>query len=280
MSAGATSRAGALATLADQMNVAGKIAVVTGGASGIGQALCVRLKKEGAAQVIVADIDGDRARAVAVGIDGTAMACDVSSEEQIRGLVEEVEAKWGPIALFCSNAGIACFDPRPRDATSAANDAWARSWSVNVMAHVYAARALVPRMEARGGGYFLITVSAAGLLSQIGGAPYATTKHAAIGFAEALAIAHADGGISVSVLCPQGVETPMLRSLPTGPQSRDGVLSADEVAGSAIAGIEEERFLILPHAQVAEYMRRKVTDYDRWLAGMIRLRRAMEAPTE
>ena len=262
------------------MNVAGKIAVVTGGASGIGQALCIRLKKEGAAQVIVADVDGGRARAVASEIDGKAIVCDVSCEDEVRALVQQVETEHGPVALFCSNAGIACFDTRPRDATSASNDAWMRSWSVNVMAHVFAARALIPRMEARGGGYFLITVSAAGLLSQIGGAPYATTKHAALGFAEALAIAHADQGIRVSVLCPQGVETPMLRSLPAGPQSSDGVLSAHEVAESALAGIEDERFLILPHARVAEYLRRKAADYDRWLAGMVRLRRSTETPTD
>ena len=174
------------------MDVAGKIVVVTGGASGIGRALCERFHRDGAAKVIVADLNLERAKDVAVTVDGDALACDVSDEAQVKALVEHVEARHGPIALFCSNAGIASFDTRPRDATSAPNEAWTKSWAVNVMAHVYASRALVPRMEARGGGYFLITVSAAGLLSQIGGAPYATTKHAAIGFAEALAIAHGD----------------------------------------------------------------------------------------
>lgn len=259
------------------MDIAGKIVVVTGGASGIGRALCERFHHEGAAKVIVADLDHERARVVAAEINGDAVSCDVSNEEQVCALIEHTEMRHGPIALFCSNAGIASFDERPHDATSAPNEAWMRSWAVNVMAHVYAARALVDRMDGRGGGYFLLTVSAAGLLSQIGGAPYATTKHAAIGFAEALAIANADKGIRVSVLCPQGVDTPMLHSLPTGPQSRDGVMSAEEVAQCAVAGIAEEKFLILPHPQVAEYMRRKTADYDRWLAGMVKLRKSIES---
>ena len=258
------------------MQIRGKVAVVTGGASGIGRALSERLHRDGAAKVVVADLDADRAREAAAAIGGDAIRCDVSDEAQVQALVEAAEARHGPVALFCSNAGVACFDRQPRDASSADNDAWATSWAVNVMAHVYAARALVPRMEARGGGHFLLTVSAAGLLSQIGGAAYATTKHAAIGFAEALAIAHADRGIRVSVLCPQGVDTPMLRSLPSGPQALDGVLTADDTAACALAGLAEDRFLILPHPQVARYMRRKVDDYDRWLAGMVKLRRSIE----
>jgi NAD(P)-dependent dehydrogenase (short-subunit alcohol dehydrogenase family) len=258
------------------MKVEGKVVVVTGGASGIGRALCRRFHQEGAAKVVVADLDREAAERVAAEIAGAAIECDVSDEAQIVRLVEETESRFGPIALFCSNAGIATFDPSPRDPTGASNAAWMRSWGVNVMAHVYAARALTARMAARGGGYFLNTASAAGLLSQIGGAAYATTKHAAIGFAETLAIAHRDDGIRVSVLCPQGVDTPMLHSLPAGPQARDGVMSPEKVAACVVEGLAAERFLILPHPVVADYMKRKTADYDRWLAGMVRLRHALE----
>jgi NAD(P)-dependent dehydrogenase (short-subunit alcohol dehydrogenase family) len=258
------------------MKISGCVSVVTGGGNGIGRALCARLRQDGARAVVVADIDGDAAAETARVIGGVAVRCDVADEAQIAALVEDTERKCGPIDLFCSNAGVARFDPVPGEATSAPNADWMLSWNVNVMAHVYAARALAPRMAARGGGYFLITVSAAGLLSQIGGAPYATTKHAAIGFAESLAITHWDQGIRVSVLCPQGVDTPMLRSLPTGPQSGDGVLSPEQVAEAAIAGVANETFLILPHPQVNEYMQRKASDYDRWIRGMVRLRRKHE----
>lgn len=261
------------------MQVRGKTIVVTGGASGIGLALCRRFLRDGAAHVVIADRDEAVADKAASDIGCVAVTCDVAVEGQVIELVDKTEQLYGPVALFCSNAGVAAFDALPGDATSASNEAWERSWSVNVMAHVYAARALVPRMAARRKGYFLHTVSAAGLLSQIGGAPYATTKHAAIGFAENLAIMHRDQGIRVSVLCPQGVDTPMLRGLPAGPQQRDGVLSADAVADSVIEGLASERFLILPHVEVGEYLRRKATDYDRWIAGMARLRRELDGAT-
>ena len=260
------------------MRVAGQTVVVTGGANGIGRALCERFAREGAKAVVVADIDAAGADSVARAIGAHGFACDVSQEAEIVRLVEDTERRFGPIGLFCSNAGIALFDPDPENIASAPNEAWARSWAVNVMAHVYAARTLVPRMSARGGGYLLNTVSAAGLLSQIGGAVYATTKHAALGFAECLAIAHREQGIRVSALCPQGVDTPMLRSLPAGAQNIDGVLSPEAVADAVIDGLEHENFLIVPHPEVATYMRRKSEDHDRWLAGMRRLRRRLTLP--
>jgi NAD(P)-dependent dehydrogenase (short-subunit alcohol dehydrogenase family) len=257
------------------MKLAGKIVVVTGGAQGIGAALCERFAQEGAKAVIVADLNRAGAEAVAAKIGGAAMPCDVSREADIIRLIDDTEARFGPIDLFCSNAGIAVLDPDWDNPASAPDEGWARSWAVNVMAHVYAARHLVPRMSARGGGYFLHTVSAAGLLSQIGGGPYATTKHAALGFAESLAIATRDRGIKVSVLCPQGVDTPMLHGIARGVPDRDGVLTPAEVAAAVIAGLDAERFLILPHPEVATYVRRKAEDPDHWLAGMARLRRGM-----
>ncbi|HXP73611.1 MAG TPA: SDR family oxidoreductase [Stellaceae bacterium] len=253
------------------MKAVGEVVVVTGGAGGIGRALAERFHGDGAKTVVVADLDHAGAEAVAKAIGGAAFRCDVGNEAEVAALVDETERRFGPIGLFCSNAGIAAGFDLDADVASASNDDWARMWTVNVMSHVYAARTLVPRMKARGGGYFLITVSAAGLLSQIGSATYSTTKHAAVGFAESLAIAHRADGIRVSILCPQGVDTAMLRSLPRGPQSFDGVLTAGEVAAAASAGLERETFLILPHAEVETYMRRKIENYDRWIGGMAKL---------
>jgi NAD(P)-dependent dehydrogenase (short-subunit alcohol dehydrogenase family) len=257
------------------MNLAGKIVVVTGGAQGIGAALCERFAAEGARAVVVADINRAGAEAVAVAVGGAAMGCDVTREADIVRLIADTEEKFGPIDLFCSNAGIAVLDPDWDNPASAADDGWARSWAVNVMAHVYAARHLVPRMAARGGGYFLQTVSAAGLLSQIGSGPYSATKHAALGFAETLAIATRDRGIKVSVLCPQGVDTPMLHGITRGVPDMDGVLTPAQIADAVVAGLAAEIFLILPHPEVATYVHRKAEDPDRWLAGMARLRRGM-----
>ena len=257
------------------MKLAGKVVVVTGGAQGIGAGLCERFAQEGAKAVVVADLNAAGAVEVAIKIGGEAVLCDVSREAAIVGLIDETEKRFGPIDLFCSNAGIAVLDPDWDNPASAPNDGWMRSWAVNVMAHVYAARHLVPRMSARGSGYFLNTVSAAGLLSQIGGGPYATTKHAALGFAENLAIATRDRGIKVSVLCPQGVDTPMLRGITRGVPDGDGVLTPAQIADAVVAGLDAEKFLILPHPEVATYIRRKAEDPDRWLAGMARLRRGM-----
>ena len=261
------------------MRVAGQVVVVTGGADGIGRALCERFAREGARTVVVADRNAAGAEAVAAAIGGVAAPCDVAREDDLRRLISDTEEHRGPIGLFCSNAGIAeGVAGRVENAAGAPDEAWARSWAVNVMAHVWAARCLVPRMKARGGGWFLHTASAAGLLSQIGGPVYATTKHAAVGFAENLAISHRDDGIRVALLCPQGVDTAMLRGLPEGPQALDGVLSPADVAEAVIRGLEAETFLILPHPQVAEYMRNKVENYDRWIGGMAKLQRRVQAP--
>lgn len=260
------------------MRLAGKVVVVTGGASGIGKGLCERFHAEGARAVVVADLDEARAREVATAIGGDAFALDVRNESQIVSLVAEVESRHGRIDLFCSNAGILALDGEPWWATSAPNDTWQAMWEIHVMAHVWAARACLPGMLARGEGYFLNTVSAAGLLNQIGDAAYSTTKHAAIGFAEALAITHGDDGIRVSVLCPQAVATPMLGNSDGGTAGVDGILSVEQVAEEVVQGLDSEQFLILPHKEVVEYRRRKAEDYDRWLGGMRRLRRSIGVP--
>ena len=250
------------------MRVEGRIVVVTGAASGIGRALALRFHKEGARLVVCSDLNGDGARAVADEIGGVAFQTNVALEADIQHLIETVEADHGPIDLFCSNAGIGI-----GGGAEASNEGWQRIWDINVMAHVWAARHLVPRMVARGGGYLMNTASAAGLLSQIGSAPYAVTKHAAVGLAEWLAITHGDDGIKVSVLCPQAVRTAMTAGNPEGVASVDGMIEPDDVAESCVRAIEAEDFLILPHPQVLEYMRRKTGDYNRWLRGMQKLNR-------
>src|SRR6516164_5450392 len=256
------------------MQVAGKVVVVTGGANGIGRALCEAFHRAGAAKVV--DVDGPAARAVAASINGAAFKCDVAKEKDVLHVIEETERQFGPIALFCSNAGVGGgFDPLSVNAGGDSDEPFARSWAIHVMAHVYAARHMIPRYKARGGGYFLNTISAAGLLSQVGSPAYSTTKHAAVGFAENLAISHRAHGIKVSILCPQGVDTNMLRSIPKGPQSGDGDLSPEQVAKDALAGIEQETFVILPHPQVLGYMRNKTENYDRWIAGMAKIQAGM-----
>ena len=258
------------------MQVRDKIVVVTGGANGIGRALCEAFHGSGAARVVVADIDSAAARDVAASIAGAAFKCDVGKEKDIIHVIEETERLFGPIALFCSNAGIGGgFDPMSENAGGHSDEPFMRSWAIHVMAHVYAARHLIPRMKVRGGGYFLNTISAAGLLSQVGSPAYSTTKHAAVGFAENLAISHKADGIKVSILCPQGVDTNMLRSIPKGPQSGDGDLTPEQVAQDALAGIAQETFVILPHPQVLNYMRRKTENYDRWIAGMAKIQAKM-----
>ena len=252
------------------MNVNQKTVVVTGGARGIGKALALRFAEEGA-RVVVADRLQNEANETAAQVNGLAVVCDVENEQDIQQLVTKAEAKFGAIDLFCSNAGV-CFGEADL-VTSATNDQWQTCWNIHVMAHVYAARAALPGMIARGGGYFLQMVSAAGILNQIGDAAYSTTKHAALGFAEALAITHGGDGIKVSAICPQYVATPMLGYDEGADISGQvGLISPNQVAEAVIKGLEEERFLILPHPEVEEYRQRKGADYDRWLGGMRRLR--------
>lgn len=263
------------------------IAVVTGGGHGIGRALCRRLHRDGV-KVVVADLDLRSAESVAAEIGCTAIRVDVADESDITALVERVENENGNIDLFISNAGVGFGDADDSAASARGGmhdieDRWEACWQVNVMAHVYAARALVPRMINRGGGYLVNVASAAGLLAQIGDAAYTATKHAAVGFAESLAITHGDAGIRVSVVCPQAVATRMIGIEDDsdsmeggfGGNEVDGILSADEVADCVVNGVAAGRFLILPHPQVSDYVQRKAADHDRWIGGMRKFRRRL-----
>jgi len=250
------------------MEIKDRIVVVTGAASGIGRALAQRFAKDGAKKVICSDINADGVKAVAAEIGGRAFVTNVAKEADIQSMIETVEAEEGPIDLFCSNAGIGY-----GGGAEVSDERWQRIWDINLMAHVWAARHLVPRMAARGGGYLLNTASAAGLLSQVGSAPYAVTKHAAVALAEWLSITHGDAGIKVSVLCPQAVRTAMTAGNPDGVASVDGMIEPDDVAEACVRAIEAETFLVLPHPQVLDYMRRKTDNYDRWLGGMRKLNR-------
>ncbi|MFB9238784.1 SDR family oxidoreductase [Plantactinospora siamensis] len=262
------------------MRPGGKIVVVTGGAGGIGAALAGRFAAEGAEAVLVADLDGAAATEVAdrIGSAATAAAVDVTDEAQVADLVATAERRWGRIDLFCANAGVTS-----GVGLDAPAQTWQRTWAVNVLAHVYSARAVLPGMLERGEGYLLHTCSAAGLLTAVGDAPYSVTKHAAVGFAEWLAVTYGDRGIRVSALCPQGVDTPMLTDgLAAGhvgarvTAASGAVLAPADVAAAVLDGLAAERFLILPHPEVAEYARRKAADPDGWLAAMRGLSRRFD----
>jgi len=269
-----------------------KTAVVTGGAHGIGQALCRRLAQDNI-KVVVADLDYEAAQNVAAEIDGIAIKVDVGDEADMTAMIDKVEDTVGPIDMFVSNAGLVFGDGKSGAASAdgvlaPVDDRWEISWRVNVMAHVYAARVLVPRMVARGGGYFVSTASAAGLLSSIGDAAYSVTKHAAVGFAEALAIRHGDEGIKVSMVCPQAVATRML-DLAVGPGAEenvfggadaDGIMTPEQVADCIVDGVAKGQFLIAPHPEVLGYFQRKAADYDRWIGGMQRFRRKLSGNLE
>jgi len=257
------------------MNLDGRHVVVTGGASGIGRAMAQRFAAEGARGVVVADVDRDGARVVAAEIGPRALpvACDIGTDAGTVALIDEAEAAFGPVDLFCANAGIgvgADIDTTDTD--------WDRSFAVNVRSHISAARRLVPGWVARGEGYLLVTASAAGLLTQIGAAPYAVTKNAAVAFAEWLSVTYGDRGVRVSCLCPMGVNTPLLADgmeLPgvAGAGLRHvaqmgAVLEPEDVAATVVQALEREQFLILPHPEVQLFVTQKAADRDRWLAGM------------
>ena len=252
------------------MQIQNAVVVVTGGASGIGRALCLRFARENAHHIVVVDRD-ERVDDVAREVGGTARRADVGVEAEVDRLVRDTLSEHGAIDLFCSNAGIG----GGSGGLDTIDADWQRIWHVNVMAHIYAARAVVPSMLAAGSGYLLQTASAAGLLTQIGSAPYAVTKHAAVAFAEWLAVTYGDQGLKVSCLCPQGVRTPMLDAASEAVRDLlgDTAIEPDAVADAVINGLADERFLILPHPEVGEYFRRKADDYDRWIRGMRRLQR-------
>ena len=250
------------------MELKDKIIVVTGAASGIGRAMAIRFAAEGAKCVVCADMNGEGAAATAAEIGGVSFQLNVGVEAEIKALIDKTEAEQGPISLFCSNAGISV-----AGGVEVENDAWQNIWDVNVMSHVYAARHLVPIMTERGGGYLLNTSSAAGLLNQIGSAPYGVTKHAAVGLAEWLALTYGDQGIKVSVLCPQAVRTEMTKGHEDHVAAIDGMMEPEPVAEACVQTIRDETFLVLPHPEVADYMQIKASNYDRWIGGMRKLNR-------
>ena len=256
------------------MQIKGKTVVVTGGANGIGRALCLRFAQEGARLVACADVDEDNGFKVLQEIEegrGAFFACDVSKEDQVKFLVDTVTGATGKIDIFCSNAGIGT-----TGGPEAPNRDWKRSWDINMMAHVYAARAVLPQMLARKEGYLLQTISAAGLLTQVGSAPYSVTKHAALGFAEWLSINYGDKGVRVSALCPQGVRTNMLlgEEFVGAKFLMEGAIDPDQVADDVVKAMAEEKFLILPHPEAGKYFHNKATDYDRWIRSMRRMLQA------
>jgi NAD(P)-dependent dehydrogenase (short-subunit alcohol dehydrogenase family) len=257
------------------MQIKDKVVVVTGAASGIGKSLCERFAAEGASAVVVSDINQQgidlTVAAIATSTQALGVKTDVGNEDEVTALVATALDRFDHIDLFCSNAGIFT-----AGGENVPTEAWQTIWDINVMSHIFAARAVLPGMLAQGEGYLLNTSSAAGLLSQVGSAPYSVTKHAAIGFAEWLSISYGKKGIRVSVLCPQAVRTAMTAGGDGGVAGLDGMLEPDKLADTVIETLAEERFLVLPHPEVLTYMRRKTTDYDRWLRGMRRLHAQFE----
>ena len=249
------------------MELTNRVAIITGGSGGIGTAMAKAFLAEGAEAVVLADLDGSALEKVASETGAEGQACDVTNESEVQTLVDYVLKRYGRVDLFCSNAGASSEGLL----TDASNEVWQNQWELHVMAHLYAARAVLPSMLRRGDGYLLNTASAAGLLAAMGAGPYTVSKAAAVKLAEFLSITHGDEGIKVSVLCPQGVNTAMApKSLGDG--QTDGIIEAKELAQIVVDAVREERFYILPHPEVENYVRRKGDDIDRWLGGMRRLR--------
>lgn len=257
------------------MDVKDKVIFITGGASGIGKALAELFAAEGAKAIAVADMDNDGVITVAdtIGAQASAYTLDVTDEEAVKAAVDDFEAKCGAIDLYFSNAGIFFSDGPDWTAISQSNAQWEKIWQVNVHAHVHALRAVLPSMLEREGCGFIITASAAGLLSQTGDISYSTTKHAALGFAESLAITHGDDGLYVAALCPQAVQSKMTAGGEDSSAAGDGVMPADEFARRVLAQMREGRFMIRPHPEVEGYFKHKANDYDRWIGGMRKMRR-------
>jgi NAD(P)-dependent dehydrogenase (short-subunit alcohol dehydrogenase family) len=263
------------------VELSGKSIVITGAGSGIGRALAERFAAEGPKTLVLADLDLASVESVAEALGHVAvpLKSDVGHEDDVRALVDKARTVGGQVDLFCSNAGV----PGPGGGPEASDGEWERAWRVNVMAHVWAARALLPEMLERGDGYLMSTASAAGILTQVGAMVYSVTKHAAVSVAEWLSITYGEAGIKVSCLCPLGVRTPMLDealgdTVGGAALLRDELLEPSDVAEAVVAGIREERFLIFPHPQVAKYMAFKGGDNERWLAGMRRMvRQSREA---
>ena len=252
------------------MKLNDKIAIVTGAGSGIGRAMAKRFIKEGARHVIIADLHADSLTSLATEIGARAIKTNVANEQEVIHLIRTVEQDYGQIDLLCNNAGIGV-----GGGPETANEDWQRIWEINVMAHIYATRAALPNMLERGEGYILNTASAAGLLTQIGSAPYAVTKHAAVAYAEWLAVTYGDRGIKVSALCPQAVRTAMTANTEGGGVAGvDGMMEPEELCDTVIETLDAETFLVLPHKEVLTYMQRKTADYDRWIKGMMRLQAA------
>jgi len=264
------------------LDVKDKVIVVTGGASGIGTALAKKFISAGAKAVAIADMDAEGAKQVSaeIGDKATAFTLDVTDEAAVQKMVDDFEAANGPIDLYCSNAGIIYTDAPDWTVISQTNEQWQKVWEVNVFSHILACRAVLPRMIERGKGGFLITASAAGLLSQIGTSSYATTKHAAVGFAESLAITHGDDGIYVGCVCPQAVRSKMTLGAEKSSAAVDGILEADEFAERVLTQMGEGRFMIRPHDTVEGYFQNKANNYDRWIGGMKKMRRHQMAEND